>query len=70
MTQTKSPPANTGRFNAPFPVLPAAVSPRVIFAESAGRGLWVGEVAPAGEAAREIAALGAAITATETRAAA
>jgi chromosome partitioning protein len=56
--------------DAPFPVLPAAVSQRVIFAESAGQGLWVGEVAPAGEAAREVAALGAALTASETRAAA
>ena len=56
--------------DAPFPVLPAAVSQRVIFAECAGQGLTVEEVAPTGDAAREIAALGAAITTTETRAAA
>ena len=56
--------------DAPFPVLPAAVSQRVVFAECAGQGLTVEEVAPTGDAAREIAALGAAITTTETRAAA
>ena len=56
--------------DAPFPVLPAAVSQRVVFAECAGQGLTVEEVAPAGDAAREIAALGAAITTAETRAAA
>lgn len=56
--------------DAPFPVLPAAVSQRVVFAECAGQGLTVEEVAPAGDAAREIAALGAAITTTETRVAA
>lgn len=49
---------------APFPVLPAAVSQRVVFAESAGQGLAACELAPAGEAAREIAALCAAIAAT------
>lgn len=47
--------------DAPFPVLSAAVSQRVIFAESAGQGLTACEVAPAGEAAREIADLCAAI---------
>ena len=51
-------------------MLPATVSQRVVFAESAGQGLAVGEVAPTGDAAREIADVGAAITATETRAAA
>lgn len=47
--------------DAPFPVLPATVSQRVVFAESAGQGLAVCKVAPTGDAAREIADLCAAI---------
>ena len=56
--------------DAPFPVLSAAVCQRVIFAECAGQGLTVGEAAPSSEAAREVAALGAAILDDEARAAA
>ena len=52
--------------NAPFPVLSAAVSQRVIFAESAGQGLTVCEVAPSGEAAREVAGLCTAIESAPT----
>lgn len=37
-----------------FPVLPTAISQRVVFAESAASGLSVIEVAPASDAAREI----------------
>jgi chromosome partitioning protein len=40
-----------------FPVLPTALNQRVLYAESAGQGLSVIEVAPQSEAAREIAAL-------------
>lgn len=40
-----------------FPVLHAAVSQRVIFAESAGQGLTVVETDPQGQAAQEIRAL-------------
>jgi len=40
-----------------FPVLPTSLSQRVLYAESAGQGLAVIEVAPSSEAAREIAAL-------------
>ena len=56
--------------DAPFPVLPAAVSQRVVFAESAGRGLAVCEVASTGDAAREIADLCAAIEGAPTQRAA
>ena len=56
--------------DAPFPVLPAAISQRVVFAESAGQGLTVCEVAPAGDAAREIADLCAAIEGAPTQRAA
>ena len=51
---------------APFPVLPPAVSQRVLFAECAGQGLTVREAAPTGEAAREIADLCAAIEGATT----
>jgi chromosome partitioning protein len=44
-----------------IPVLPAHLSQRVIYAESAAQGLAVAEVAPTGEAARELAALVASI---------
>jgi len=37
-----------------FPVLPTAISQRVVFAESAASGLSVIEVAPASDAAREV----------------
>ena len=40
-----------------FPVLHAAISQRVIFAESAGQGLTVVETDPQGQAAQEIRAL-------------
>ncbi len=40
-----------------IPVLPSALHQRVIYAESAGQGLSVIEMAPHGEAAREIAQL-------------
>jgi chromosome partitioning protein len=39
------------------PVLAAALNQRIVYAESAARGLSVIEAAPAGEAAREIDAL-------------
>lgn len=42
---------------ADIPVLPTAISQRVIFAESAGSGLSVIEAAPASDAAREIMTL-------------
>ncbi len=51
-------------------VLPTHLSQRVVYAESAAQGLSVAEVAPNGEAAREIAALVAAVMPTEERAAA
>jgi chromosome partitioning protein len=41
----------------PFPVFKAAISQRVVFAESAGQGLTVLETDPQGQAAREIRAL-------------
>ena len=57
--------------DAPFPVLEPTVSQRVLFAESVGQGLTVREIAPASDAAREIAAMAAAIeTASEQRIAA
>lgn len=40
-----------------IPVLPTALTQRVLYAESAGQGLSVIEANPAGEAAREVAAL-------------
>lgn len=40
-----------------FPVLPGALHQRVLFAESAGQGLTVVEIAPFGEAGREITRL-------------
>ena len=40
-----------------IPVLPTHLGQRVIYAESAGQGLAVAEVAPNSEAARELAAL-------------
>jgi chromosome partitioning protein len=43
--------------NYPFPVLPAAISQRVVFAESAALGQSVLEVDPKGAAAHEIIAL-------------
>ena len=51
---------------APFPVLPASISQRVLFAECAGQGLTVREAAPTGDAAREIAELCAAIESATT----
>ena len=45
----------------PFAVLPQVIGQRVIFAETAARGLTVAEAAPKSEAAREIAALANAI---------
>jgi chromosome partitioning protein len=45
-----------------FPVLPTPLSQRVIFAESAAQGLTVFEIDPGSEAAREVRALGLAIT--------
>ena len=56
--------------DAPYPVLSATVSQRVVFAESAGQGLAVCEVAPTGDAAREIADLCAAIEGAPTQRAA
>jgi chromosome partitioning protein len=54
-----------------IPVLPTHLAQRVVYAESAAQGLAVAEIAPTGEAAREIAALVAAIVpSTEKRAAA
>ena len=47
--------------DAPFPVLDATVSQRVLFAESVGQGLTVREIAPLSDAAREIAAMAEAI---------
>ena len=45
----------------PFEVLPESIGQRVVFAEAAASGLTIAEVAPASEAAREIAALADAI---------
>jgi chromosome partitioning protein len=53
-----------------FPVLPCHLSQRVLYAESAGQGLAVAEVAPNGEAARELAALVLSIVESERKAAA
>jgi chromosome partitioning protein len=53
-----------------IPVLPTHLAQRVVYAESAAQGLAVAEIAPSGEAAREIAALVSAIMPTEKRAAA
>lgn len=50
-----------------FPVLPAHLCQRVIYAESAAQGLSVAEMSPQSEAAREIAALVAALTDAENR---
>ena len=47
----------TALANYPFPVLPSAISQRVVFAESAAFGQSVLEVDPTGAAAREIIAL-------------
>lgn len=55
---------------APFPVLPTALHQRVLYAESAAQGLTVVEVAPNGEAAREIAHLAQAIVDNKERKAA
>ena len=52
------------------PVLPHHLCQRVLYAESAGQGLAVAEVAPNGEAARELAALVQSIISMERRAAA
>ena len=56
--------------DAPFPVLPATVCQRVLFAECAGQGLTVREINPNGEAAREIARLCASIEGAQERKAA
>ena len=53
-----------------IPVLPTALCQRVLYAESAGQGLAVVEVAPNSEAARELAALVLFLTRVEKRAAA
>jgi len=53
-----------------IPVLPTHLCQRVLYAESAAQGLAVAEVAPNSEAARELAALVAAVTLEEKRAAA
>ena len=53
-----------------IPVLSTALCQRVLYAESAGQGLAVAEVAPNSEAARELAALVLSIIPIETRAAA
>ena len=53
-----------------IPVLPTALCQRVLYAESAGQGLAVAEVAPNSEAARELAALVLSLTRVENRAAA
>jgi chromosome partitioning protein len=53
-----------------IPVLPTALCQRVLYAESAGQGLAVAEVAPNSEAARELAALVLSLTRVEKRAAA
>jgi chromosome partitioning protein len=51
--------------DAQFPVLPCSVCQRVVFAESAARGLTVFEVEPDSEAAREVALLGRTIVERE-----
>ena len=56
--------------DAPFPVLGPTVSQRVLFAECAGQGLTVREIAPNSEATREITALGNAIDVKHQRKAA
>lgn len=53
-----------------LPIAPAALHQRVIYAESAAQGLAVVEVAPNGEAAREVAALVAAVLGERQREAA
>ena len=53
-----------------IPVLPTPLCQRVLYAESAGQGLAVAEVAPNSEAARELAALVLSIISVEKRAAA
>jgi chromosome partitioning protein len=53
-----------------IPVLPTHLCQRVLYAESAAQGLAVAEVAPNGEAAREIAALVASVIPAQKRAAA
>jgi chromosome partitioning protein len=53
-----------------IPVLPTHLCQRVLYAESAAQGLAVAEVAPSSEAARELAALVAAVILEEKRAAA
>jgi chromosome partitioning protein len=47
--------------DAPFPLLPTALCQRVIYAESAARGLSVIEADENSEAAREVALLGSAV---------
>jgi chromosome partitioning protein len=53
-----------------LPVLPTHLAQRVLYAESAGQGLAVAEVAPNSEAAREIAALVLSILSQERKLAA
>jgi chromosome partitioning protein len=53
-----------------IPVLPTHLCQRVLYAESAGQGLAVAEVAPNSEAARELAALVLSIIRVEKKAAA
>lgn len=53
-----------------IPVLPAHLCQRVLYAESAAQGLAVSEVAPNGDAARELAALVSSIMPSQKRAAA
>jgi chromosome partitioning protein len=53
-----------------IPVLPSHLSQRVLYAESAGQGLAVAEVAPNGEAARELSALVSSLVRAEKKAAA
>jgi len=55
---------------APFPVLPTALCQRVLYAESAGEGRTVIEVAPDGEAAREVGLLAQALVKKQERKAA
>lgn len=57
--------AALARFDVP--VLPVSLGQRVIYAESAARGLAVIEVAPASEAAKEITALARSLTGDEMR---
>lgn len=52
------------------PVLPATLAQRVIYAESAGQGLAVIEVAPESEAAREVGTVAASLFKTKERKAA